>query len=67
MRDPQLSGDDAGPDTVVGHLHYLVSDVVGQRAAVNEDPSKLVDPALAQRSGHCGEHHSEFSLKCPVF
>lgn len=26
--DPQLSGDDAGPDTVVRHLHDLVSDVV---------------------------------------
>lgn len=54
--DPQLSGDDAGSDPVVGHLHYLVSYVVGQRPAVNEDPSELVDPSLAQRSGHCGRH-----------
>lgn len=54
--DPQLPGDDAGPDPVVGHLHYLVSDVVGQRPAVDKDTSELVDPSLAQRSGHCGRH-----------
>lgn len=28
VRNPQLSGDDAGPDAVVRHLHDLVSDVV---------------------------------------
>ena len=54
--DPQLSGDDAGPDPMVGHLHYLVSDVIGQRAAVYEHPPKLIDPSLSQRSGHCGRH-----------
>lgn len=26
--DPELSGDDARPDAVVGHLHDLMSDVV---------------------------------------
>lgn len=26
--NPQLPGDDAGPDAVVRHLHDLVSDVV---------------------------------------
>lgn len=56
VRDPQLSGDDAGPDPVVSHLHYLVSDVIGQRPAVNEHPAELVDPSLSQRSGHCGRH-----------
>lgn len=51
--DPQLAGNDAGPDPVVGQLHDLVSDVVRKRPAINEDPSKLVDPALAQRSWYC--------------
>ncbi len=52
VRNPQLSGDDARSDPVMGHFYYLVSDVVGQRTAVDEDPSKLVDSSLAQRSGH---------------
>lgn len=50
MRDPELSGDDAWPDAVVGHLHDLVSDVVGQRSAIYENSSELVHSALAQRS-----------------
>lgn len=45
--DPQLARDDARPDAVVGHLYDLVSDVVGQRPAVDEDPTELVHPALA--------------------
>lgn len=53
--DPKLSRNDAGPDPVVGHLDYFVSDMVGQRSTVNEDPPKLVDPSLAQRSRHCGQ------------
>jgi len=51
VRDAQLAGDDAGPDAVVGHLHDLVSDVVGQGSAVDEHPAELVDAPLAQRSG----------------
>lgn len=53
MGDPELSGDDARPDPVVGHLHDLVSDVVGQRSAVDENPSELVYSALTQRGRHC--------------
>ena len=49
VRDAQLSRDDAGSDAVVGHLDYLVSDVVGQRPPVDEHSAELVDPALAQR------------------
>lgn len=51
--DPELSGDDARPDSVVGHLHNLVPDVVGQRSAVYENSSELVDSALTQRGRHC--------------
>lgn len=51
--DAELSGNDARPDPVVGHLHDLVADVVGQRSAVDEDSSELVDSALTQRGGHC--------------
>lgn len=28
VRNPQLSGDDAGPDAMMRHLHDFVSDVV---------------------------------------
>lgn len=57
--DAQLAGDDAGPDAVVGHLHNLVADVVGQGSPVDEDTTELIDPALAQRSGHCGREGRE--------
>lgn len=50
--NPQLPGDHAGPDAVVSHLHDFMTDVVGQRSAVDEHPSELVHPALAQRGGN---------------
>lgn len=53
VRDSQLSRDYAGSDAVVGHLHYLVSDVIGQGPPVDEHTAELVDPTLAQRGGHC--------------
>lgn len=37
---------------MVGHLHYLVADVVRQGSPIDEDPTKLIDPALAKRGGH---------------
>lgn len=55
MGNTELTGDDAGPDAMVGHFHYLVTDVVRQGSTVDEDPTKLIDPALAKRGGHCGE------------
>lgn len=59
VRDPQLSGDDARPDAVVGHLYDLVSDVVGQRSAINEDSPELVHSALAQRSRYYISTHAQ--------
>lgn len=53
MRDSQLSRDYTRSDAVVGHLHYLVSDVIGQGPPVDEHAAELVDPTLAQRGGHC--------------
>lgn len=53
MRDAQLSRDDARPDAVVGHLHYLVANVVGQGSPVDEHAAQLVDPTLAQWGGDC--------------
>lgn len=50
MGDPELSGDDARPDAVVGHLHDFMTDVVGQRSAIYENSSELVHSALTQRS-----------------
>lgn len=68
--DAELPGDHAGPDAVVRHLHDLVADVVGQRAPVDENPSELVHPALAQRRGHCegqsGENSKKNKKKTPV-
>lgn len=52
VRHTQLAGDDTGPNTVVGHLHYLVADVVRQGSPVDEDPAKLIDPALAKWGRH---------------
>lgn len=53
VRNSQLSRDYARSDAVVGHLHYLVSDVIWQGPPVDEHTAKLVDPTLAQRGGHC--------------
>ncbi len=53
VRNSQLSRDYAGSDAVVGHLHYLVSDVIWQGPPVDEHTAKLVHPTLAQRGGHC--------------
>lgn len=50
--DTQLAGDDTGPDAVVGHLDNLVAYVVWQGSPVDEDPTQLIDPALAKRSRH---------------
>lgn len=52
MGHAQLAGDDARPDAVVGHLHDLVADVVGERSAVDKYTAELVDPALAEGGGH---------------
>jgi hypothetical protein len=40
---------------MVGHLHYLVADVIGQRPAVDKYSAELVDAALAERSGYWEE------------
>ena len=47
MADPQLPADHARPHPRRRHLHDLQPDVVGEGAAVDEDPAQLVDPALA--------------------
>lgn len=46
MGDAQLSGDDARPYSVMGHLYYLMADVIGQRTSVYEDSTELVHAAL---------------------
>lgn len=59
--DPQLAGDDARTDTVMGHFHDFVADVVGERSPVYEDPTKLVHPTLSKRSGDCRAREGEGS------
>lgn len=44
---PQLTGDDTRPDTVMGHLHDFMADVVGERSPVYEDTTELVNPTLS--------------------
>ena len=46
MGDPQLAADVAGPHSLVGQLHYSLSHNVGQRAAVDEKSSQLVDTSV---------------------
>ena len=47
MADPQLSGDVAGPDALVGELHDALPHHVGERPPVDKDPAQLVDAAVA--------------------
>ena len=47
MTDSQLSGDDTWSDTRCCHLNDLQSDVVGERSAIDEDSSQLIDSTLA--------------------
>ena len=47
MADPELSTDDTRPHSRRSHLNDLQPDVVGQGAAVDEDPAQLVHSALA--------------------
>lgn len=47
MGHPQLTGDDTRPDTVMGHLHDFMADVVGERSPVYEDTAELVNPTLS--------------------
>lgn len=62
VRHSQLAGDDAGTDPVMGHLHDLVADVVGQRPAVDKNTPELIDPALAQWSRHWTERRQRKGL-----
>lgn len=59
MRHAKLARNDARPNAVVGHLHDLVSDVVGQRPAVDKYSSELVDSTLAKGGGHWEEKAKE--------
>jgi len=62
VRNSQLSRDHAGSDAVVGHLHYLVSDVIWQGPPVDEHTAKLVHPTLAQGGGYCTTINNKKSL-----
>ena len=50
VRDPQRARDDARADSGGGHLDYLQTLVVGERAAVDENAAQLVHPTLTCRS-----------------
>lgn len=68
MRNSQLPRDDAGSDSVVGHLHYLVSDVIWQRPPVDEHSSKLIHSTLAQRGRHCATtNNNSFKKQVTLF
>ena len=61
MTDPQLSADHTGPHARRGHLHYLESDVIWQRPAIDEHAPELVHPALALEgvAGEEGRHRGQ--------
>lgn len=59
MGHAKLARDDARPNAVVGHLHDLVADVVGQRPAVDKYSSELIDSALAEGCRHWEEKAKE--------
>ena len=46
MRDQELAGDVAGPDSHQSQLHDPSPHVVRQRPPVDKDPAQLVDPAV---------------------
>ena len=46
MGDSELAADVAGPHSLVSKLHNPWSDDVGQRAAIDKNPSKLVNTAV---------------------
>ncbi|GIY47078.1 hypothetical protein CEXT_750591 [Caerostris extrusa] len=45
--DPELPADVAGPDPLVGQLHYPLPDHVRQGPAVHEHAAQLVHAAVA--------------------
>lgn len=47
MGHSQLTGDDAGTNTLRRELDDLQTDVVRQRPTVDEHTAELVDPALS--------------------
>ena len=46
MTDPELAGDDAGPDPGRRHLDDLEPDVIGEGPAIDEHTPQLVDATL---------------------
>ena len=46
MGDPELPGDVAGPDPLVGQLHYPLPHHVRQGTTVHKHPSQLVNARL---------------------
>ena len=46
MADSQLPGDVAGSDAELGELNDADSDVIGERSAVDEHATQLVDLAI---------------------
>lgn len=48
---PQLARDDARTNTVMGHLHDFMANVVWERSPVYENTPELVNTTLTQRSG----------------
>ena len=49
--DPELPGDDAGPDPGGRHLDDLEPDVVWERSAIDEHAPQLVDATLTWNNG----------------
>ena len=46
MGDSELAADVAGPHSLVSHLNNPLSDNVWKRAAIDKNPSELVNTAV---------------------
>ena len=46
MGDSELAADVAGPHSLMSHLHDPLSDNVGKGAAVDENPTELVNSTV---------------------
>ncbi|TNN83773.1 hypothetical protein EYF80_005949 [Liparis tanakae] len=58
VADPQLSGDVAGPDALVGQLHYPLPHHVREGSAVHKHPAELVHTPVPYVGYNSSTHRS---------
>lgn len=61
VTDPQLPGDVTGPDSLVGQLHYPLSDHVREGSAVHKHAAELVHTSVPY-VGYNSSTHTNVTL-----